>query len=570
MTPAPSRFRAGSRRFLLVLPAYALAAGAMAAGAPPVPKIAGIRVVAFTPEPLLNENDPVNRPWPFNSDYQPLCQGTSVDVLIPCPAGGFLPPEDDDEEGPQVGRILKAVDSRGKDLTAPRVHQIEGNPWPVEAAIREVQVTDDGSAAVVTLFMPQTPTPGAGSIDLQAEVTLRHCPKTEEVRAAGVNLRRKGTRIRLGAVELEVGGIKSYEDEGRRREYMTLETRDDIGALRAIELQSEGRTLRALDLSSLRLSGGRDPSRRIVCGLGGLPEQVDLVASFYQDIDKSASMDIPIVLTAGLGLAAGKDGEAPLAKVGPEDPLVTVAGFEIADSTIPAEMRCSFQWHGTTLALTLVRADGGIVGIDPDKSRIVEFTDSTGRDLTTPIIRQEPDRRRIVAGFGESRVAGGGVSAGLEIQVPQAPAPGADRVRFSATLALLCNDGTVAFKATPEDLNVRGAKFEVGPFHFEVTNPVATGEGDLRQPCKLEMTTQVDLEEIRKVTLKVGDRTHEARRSTSSRSGEEYQALWLVPGMDALPASAEIEVTTEKDRNRPKAVMVPVEGSIGLGLPPQR
>lgn len=567
---APSRLRAGSRRFLLALPAFALAAGAIAAGAPPIPKIVGIRVVAFTPEPLLNENDPVNRPWPFNSDYQPLAQGTTVEVLIPCPSGGFITPEDDGEEEPRIGKILKAVDSRGKDLTAPRVHQIEGNPWPVEAAVRGVEVTDDGSAAVVSLFVPQTPTPGAGSIDLRAEVTLKHCPKTEEVKAAGVNLRRKGSKIRLGSVELEVGEIEPFENGGRKMEYVTLQTLDETDALRAIELQSNGRTLRALDLSSLRLSSQPDNPRSIICRLQDLPEQVDLVASFYQDIDKPASMSIPIALTAGLGLAAGKAGEAPLAKAGPEDPLVTVAGFAIADSSIPAENRCSYQWHGTTIALTLVRAGGGIVRIDPEQSKIVQFTDSTGKDLTTPIVDEARKGGKILAGWGDPKIAEGGVSAGLEIEVPQAPAPGADRVNFSATIALLCSDGTAEFKAAPAGLNVRGKKFEAGPFRFEVTDPKTTGKGDRRQPCKIEMTTRSDLRGIQQVALKAGERTYEASRLMSSRTGEEYQAVWEFPGLDELPASAEIVVTVEKDRDHPKTVMVPVEGSIGLGLPPQR
>ncbi len=573
---ASFRLRAGSRRRVLAFPAFALAllaggpAAAGAAEAAPVPKIAGIRVVAFTPEPLLNENDPVNRPWPFNSDYQPLCQGMTIDVLIPCPSGGFLTPEDDGEEPPQIGKILKAVDSRGKDLTAPRVHRIEGNAWPVEAAIREVRITDDGSAAAVSLFVPQTPTPGAGSIDLRAEVTLKHCPKTEEFKAAGANLRRKGTTIQLGAVELKVGEIKSYEHQGRRKEYVRLETRDDIGALRAIELRANGKTLRALDLSSLRLNNGPDSPRSMTCGLQDLPEKVDLVASFYQDIDKPASMSIPIALTAGIGLAAGKDGEAPLAKVGPEDPLVTVAGFEIVDSSIPRRARGSYQTHGTTIALTLVRADRGIVRIDPEQSKIVKFTDSTGKDLTTPIVDKELDSGKILPGWGDPTIAEGGVSAGLVIEVPQAPAAGADRVHFSATIALLCSDGTDEFKATPAGLNVRGKKFEAGPFRFEVTEPKATGKGDRRQPCKIEMKTRSDLRGIKQVALKAGDRTHEARRFMSSRSGEENTAVWDIPGLDELPVSAEIVVTVEKDRDRPKTVMVPVEGSIGLGLPPQR
>lgn len=565
---APSRLRAGSRRILLALPAFALAAGAAAAEAPPVPKVVGIRVVAFTPEPILNERDPVNRPRSFTSDFQPLAQGTTVEVLIPCPAGGFLEP-DEDEQRPN-GKILKAVDSRGKDLTTPRVHRIEDKTWPVEAAVREVRITDDGAAAAVSLFVPQTPTPGAGSIDLRAEVTLKHCPKTREFKAAGANLWQKGSSIQLGPVSLKVVKIEASEKQDGEMEYATLETRDPIGTLRALELQADGKTLRSIDLSYSRIGNRSDPSRTIYCRLKGLPDRVDVVASFYEEIDKPASLSVPIAITAGLGLAAGKDGEAPLAKVGPEDPLVTVAGFGIVDSTIQPRARASFKPHGTRIALTLVRADGGIVRFDPEQSKIVAVTDSTGKDLTTPVPNEEYESGKISSRWGKPVIADGGVSAGLEIEVPHAPAAGADRVRFSATIALLCSDGTAEFKAAPAGLNVRGKKFEAGPFRFEVTEPEATGKGDRRRPCGIGMKTLRDLAEIKQVTLKAGDRTFEARRSFSSRTGEESETVWEFPGLDQLPASAELVVTVEKNRDRPKTVMVPVEGSIGLGLPPQR
>ena len=50
--------------------------------------------------------------------------------------------------------------------------------------------------------------------------------------------------------------------------------------------------------------------------------------------------------------------------------------------------------------------------------------------------------------------------------------------------------GTVEFKATPADLNITGAKFEAGPFHFEVKAPETAGKGDRRQPCGIEMKTR--------------------------------------------------------------------------------
>ena len=46
----------------------------------------------------------------------------------------------------------------------------------------------------------------------------------------------------------------------------------------------------------------------------------------------------------------------------------------------------------------------------------------------------------------------------------------------------------------------------------------------------------------------------------SGRFGEENEAVWATPGLDKLPASAEVVVTVYRDQKHPKTVMVPVEG----------
>jgi hypothetical protein len=401
-------------------------------------------------------------------------------------------------------------------------------------------------------------------------VTLKHCPETEEFKAAGVNLRREGTSFQLGPIKLTVGELSSFEHHGRPAEVLKFHTTDACDNLRAIELQADGKTLRTIDAQSAPLRKGADPLRTFYCGIKGLPDQVDVVASFYRDFDKPRSITIPVAVSAGLGLAAGADGEAPLSKVGPEDPWVTVAGFEIVDPSVARRVNNGRRIHGTTIALTLVRADGGIIKFDPERSRIGKVTDSTGKDLTIPFPDVGNEGAEILPRFGAAMAAEEGTSVGIEIEVPQAPSPGSNHYRFSASIALLCCDETVEFKATPADLNTIGAKFEAGPFRFEVVAPEAVGEKDQRQPCKIRMKTRRDPGEIKQVTLKVEDRILVARSMGRGLANGETDVLWTISELDKLPASAELVVSVYKDLKSPKTVMVPVEGTIGLGLPPQR
>jgi hypothetical protein len=558
-------------RTLKLLGLVALACGQIAALAAEdlsVPGVAGIRVVAFTPDPLQNESDPVNKPWSsFSSPFQALGQGTHINLIIPSPSGGFVSPAPGDE--PEVGKVLKVVDSRGKDLTMPRIHQFMGNEWPMEARISDLRVAGDGSSAIVTLFAPQTPTPGAGRIDLSAEVTLKHCPETKEFKAPGVKLRSEGA-FQMGPIKLTVGEVKSFEHHGRQAEVLGFETTDACENLRAIELQADGKTLKTIDAQSVPNRNRAGSRKSFFCSIKGLPDQVDVVASFYQDFDKPNLITFPVTVSAGLGLTAGEDGEATLSKVGPEDTLVTVAGLEIVDPSIARRVNSGRRIRGTTIALTLVREDGGMIKIDPKQSKIGEVTDSAGKDLTAPIADVGNEGEKILPRFGDAMVSEEGTSAGIEIELPQAPSSGSNNFRFSASIALLCCDETVEFKATPTNLNTTGAKFEAGPFRFEVVAPEAVGEKDRRQPCKIRMKTRRDLKEIKQVTLKVDGRILVARSMGRGLTNGETDVMWTIPELDKLPASAELVVTVYKDLKSPKTVMVPVEGTIGLGLPAQR
>ena len=77
-------------------------------------------------------------------------------------------------------------------------------------------------------------------------------------------------------------------------------------------------------------------------------------------------------------------------------------------------------------------------------------------------------------------------------------------------------------------------------------------------------------EQIKQVALKTGDRTIVAEAGMRIVSGKEGETDYSIPGLEKLPDSAEVVVTAYKDLKNPKAVIVPVEGTIGLGLPPQR
>jgi hypothetical protein len=170
---------------------------------------------------------------------------------------------------------------------------------------------------------------------------------------------------------------------------------------------------------------------------------VDVVAVLYEGHDKPETLTIPIAVTAGLGLTAGENGDPPLATVGPEDPRVTVAGFGSVD---PANLRLmpdTNRLYGTTVALTVERAGGGMIKLDPAQCKIEQAIDSMGKDLTTPRADEREDGRMFHPSFRGPLIAQEGTSAGVEILLPQPPSRGSNSVRFRASIALLCIDETV-------------------------------------------------------------------------------------------------------------------------------
>lgn len=554
---------AAATRLVRLLPPLTLAVliygpiTARAADDPPPPRIAGFRVVAFTPDPLQNEREPVNRPWSFASPYQALHQGTHVHLLIPSPGGGFV-----DEEA-STGTIAKAADSLGKDLVKPRVHQVQGREWPVQAAMRETRIAGDGSSALVTWFVPQTPTPGAGSIGLSGEVTFNHCAKVRQDKASAVDIRQAGKSFQLGPLTLKIEKPRTFEYQGRKLTYLSFESSEASPALQRIELQDAGKTLRSLTIDNQRT--------RFSCDLDGLPGQVDVVASFYEDRDKPQPLTIPFTASLGLGLAAGEEGEPPLSSAGPGEPLVTLAGFEVWDPSLLEQMPWAQRKHGTSIALTLVRAAGGVMKFDPARSRIEQVTDSKGKDLAEPRKVADADGVTMGPGFGKPQLAEEGTSAGIILELPQPPSPGSNAIHFKASLALLCCDETVEHQALKIDLTKAGSKFEAGPYRFEVTRPEESGKADRRRPCGIKMSYPMAAgEPVKQVVLKIGDRAIVAEPGMRSASGKEGRTDYSIPGLAKLPDSAEVVVTVYKDLKNPKAVIVPVEGTIGLGLPPQR
>jgi hypothetical protein len=402
-----------------------------------------------------------------------------------------------------------------------------------------------------------------GSIDLSGELTLNHCAKIRQVKASAVNIRQPGTSFQLGPLTLKVDEPSSFEHQGRKLTYMGLESPDPCPSLQRIELQNAGKTLRSLNISYQR--------DRFSCDLDGLPEQVDVVASLYEDRDKPQTLTIPFTATLGLGLTAGEDGEPPVTSVGPGEPLVTLAGFEIWDPSIFEQMPYEGRKHGTSIALTIVRAAGGIMKFDAAQSRIEQVTDSKGKDLTALREKENADDVKLGPGFERPEIAKEGTSAGIILELPQPPSPGSNSIHFKANLTLLCCDETVEHKASKIDLTKAGTKFKAGPYRFEVTRPEESGEGDRRLPCGIKMSYPKDGgDEIKQVVLKVGDQTVVAESGGLSIINNEGQSDYSVPGLAKLPDSAEVVVTIYKDLKNLKAVTVPIEGTIGLGLPPQR
>jgi len=233
------------------------------------------------------------------------------------------------------------------------------------------------------------------------------------------------------------------------------------------------------------------------------------------------------------------------------------AGDDSQDSVRP------FNWsEGTTVALLLQRAEGGIIDIDRDASSVTSFEDNVGTDLLKES-KQGDDRAMFSSqsGFGSMpQINKDSTAAMLELSGPRVPAKGATALKVEGVVMLVCASTKEHFTQAL-DLKV-GSRVTVGPVPLEITKVGKPDWGDAALAVTFTATQRLDT--IARMSFALEGESVETRDAgqTSMQAFGTVKVEKTVNFDDKIDA-ATIELDAWTDLRR---VKVPFEVTIGLGL----
>lgn len=173
---------------------------------------------------------------------------------------------------------------------------------------------------------------------------------------------------------------------------------------------------------------------------------------------------------------------------------VKVAGLRVVAPGYGEDMgqlRAFNRPKGVTLALLLLKADGGIVAFEADSSKLDKFGDDKGTDLLAGT--EGPG-----GGFGSwPDVSDDGKACLFEISSETLPDGEATTVSASGTVVLKCGSKKQTFKHDNAPLK-KGTKVQAGKIPFEITEVGEPDWGDAEMQITLKATQDLsDVAEIK-------------------------------------------------------------------------
>jgi hypothetical protein len=245
----------------------------------------------------------------------------------------------------------------------------------------------------------------------------------------------------------------------------------------------------------------------------------------------------------------------------PGSPDVRVAGLMINSPTHtgadpasddPGSVDLAFfgTFERTRLALELERADGGVLGIDDDRSQLTRFEDDRGTNLAKA---DDP--------FGPfemlPRISADGRHVVFVIPSPLLPDPGATRISAAGVLGLRVATRKETFTSSSIALT-EGASLTLAGFDFRVES---AGKSEWSEGQALTLSSRRDLSSIARYALVLDDGAEVELRPSMSMSGMGTWQQTLELGGEVPRAALSIEVWQDLATDE-----VPFEVETGIGL----
>jgi hypothetical protein len=202
----------------------------------------------------------------------------------------------------------------------------------------------------------------------------------------------------------------------------------------------------------------------------------------------------------------------------PENDLkVSVSGLRVVAPQADEAMH-AFNWRpGTTVALLIKSAAGGLIQFDQKNSAIARFTDDKGNDLLAKPI--QPRAAAELAGFGQyGRISKDGKTCAIEVTAPNPPAKGSTALKLQGIVAVLA--ATEKKEFIQKDVPIQdGSKVTAGTLELKLDKVGKTDRPE--EPLALAFRASREVDELAEIRFFKADGTEIKARKV----GDSLMAL---------------------------------------------
>ncbi|MBN1669663.1 MAG: hypothetical protein JXR37_01435 [Kiritimatiellae bacterium] len=247
----------------------------------------------------------------------------------------------------------------------------------------------------------------------------------------------------------------------------------------------------------------------------------------------------------------------------PADVTVEVHGLRIVKPTPGGNQKMrAFNWSpGTTVALLLTVPGGGLLGLDPDASRVKAIMDDKGKDLSKPDVPSKFGGNTPKFGMMPT-VSEDGKLCSAELTAPGSPTKGATQLTIAAEVALWVATQKKDFTAEKVALKP-GATISAGPIPFTIKSAGKPEWGDAALSVAIQAKKKLD--DIADIQFfDAQDKKVDANRgqTESMGFGDRVTVTWTY-ALSRKVDSAKIVVSYWTDKHQ---VTVPLRMTVGMGL----
>jgi hypothetical protein len=138
---------------------------------------------------------------------------------------------------------------------------------------------------------------------VKARIALRCCVDFDVFEARGVKLGKKGTKFTTGPITFEVE--EDADDSGFEdlKHDISLRTHDDVHRIKKMTFRVNNGEIPSRCVGATTISNGKDTTYYPGYHLATLPDEVDVVATMYRDLENPKTVIVPVEITTRMDLA---------------------------------------------------------------------------------------------------------------------------------------------------------------------------------------------------------------------------------------------------------------------------